>query len=298
MTVKEQVKQAFLAQAVADAFCYPYEFRTPALSAVTEDYFGGRPISISDDTQMAMFGLYALGAARRALREDRSLPLGASPIEFVRASYVAWYRTQVGSRMPEHGWNCWLEREPKMRRPRAPGNTCMSACRALMHDELVQNDSMGNGAVMRTLPFVFAPDIVVVNHESALKLALSAGALTHKHPDSFAAVNQYMLHARHLRSVGHLTNFAGVFNLDGNTFTALPALNWAVTGLNDALQEGMSEERFCRMLTHFAIANIDSDTVAAIAGGLYGLVHAAPQHLIERLVERDVIEKLVEWACP
>lgn len=288
--IRARVKQAFLAQAVADAFCYTYEFRQPLASEVTEDYFGTKPISISDDTQMAMFGLYALGK----IRGEPFNPF--STVKVLREAYVSWYRTQTNGAITS--WIPWLENEPKMRRPRAPGRTCMSSCRALALGEDVHNDSKGNGAVMRSLPFVFAPDLLNCTLDEATNLARAAGTLTHKHADSDRAVHEYMLNAWQLRKFG----FPSPIDPDdkevrGNTFTALPALRVAMFGLTEALQDGMHDERFCRMLTHFAVANIDSDTVAAIAGGLYGLMNPAPAHLIARLTERDIIEKLVDSAC-
>lgn len=289
--VRARLKQAFLAQAVADAFCYPYEFNKPGIAKISADYAGNGTIAISDDTQMAMFGLYALGAMRRAgwVRDVNSF----KDNDFIKGAYLAWYRTQTDGKLAEG--ETWLEREEKMRRTRAPGMTCMGSMRRLAQGVPVRNDSKGNGAVMRTLPFVFAPDLLGVSWDDAVLLAVEAGKLTHLHTESTEAVRNYMGIAHALIS-GHTITYIG--SKEGSTFTALPALWMGVGLVAEALNDSFYEERFGRTLINCSVADIDSDTVAAIFGGLYGLRYPAPTFLIERLKERDVIEKLVDWACP
>ncbi len=290
--MKEKIKQAFLAQAVADAFCAPYEFGGATPGKVSEALFGTAPLKITDDTQMAMFGLYALGAARRAVPDEGKTP----PLDYVRDAYLAWYRTQTDGKPG----GTWLEEEPLMRVRRAPGNTCMGSLRVISKGILVDNDSKGNGAVMRTLPFAFAPDLLGLGFADTHLLATSAGMLTHHHRDSSWAVNRYMNIAHALRESRTMPHPAYKYlrdgDVSGDTFTAAPALCAAESLLREALQDGFADERFNRLLLHASLAGGDTDTVAAIAGGLYGLVRPAPAPLVTRLVERPIIERLVEWA--
>lgn len=303
----EQITRAFMAQAVADAFCYPYEFSKPTLDQVRKDYLDNHQIAISDDTQMALFGLYALGKFKRnagAAIHSHSGDLTS----ILREAYLAWYRTQ-SDLTPSHA--NWLEAVPEMRRSRAPGHTCLASLARWAVGGIVRNDSKGNGAVMRTLPFLFIPDLLPgLTWEEAHQIALRAGQLTHHHRESDHAVMHYMRLGALLnyskRPADVLADFsvspytlnyqtAAAVHAKHNTFTAMPAFVAAVVALRNAFACPPSQ-RFYSLMLEIATSGGDADTIAAIAGGLYGLQHEPPAELVTRLRENAIIRRVVTWA--
>jgi len=308
MDVLTRMERAFLSQAVADAFCYPFEFFKPHPTQVTSAYCRKVPISISDDTQMAMFGLHAFTVSGRK---------GASPKGFVNdyllEAYLDWYATQTKGRGISD-----LSSNPLMRKIRAPGNTCLGSLHDLAYGITRKNNSKGNGAVMRTLPFLFAQPFFD-KFIAAGDLAVAGGLLTHHHPESSVAVSLYMQLGEYLLSLktgddyiqalgvfqDHLSTFARVdvatfgsveqVHQWGSTGTALPALIAAFVALRNSMLP-MVENPFLAMMVDCCVTAGDSDTVAAIAGGLFGLLFEPPVSLVTRLVERGIIVSLVNEA--
>jgi hypothetical protein len=179
-----------------------------------------------------------------------------------------------------------------------------------------RNTSKGNGAVMRCLPFVFAPWILGITEQEATKLAVSSGGLTHDHPESWEAIMIFMSLAFKLLRDGHLSNdtLSKLENVSPkrmanmsvmtvreicdkeNTFTAMPALKAAITAFADAhslADENGPDEAYRGMLVDCCANKGDSDTIGAIAGALWGLVAHPPVQLIARLKERDITVEAV-----
>ncbi|SFF88445.1 ADP-ribosylglycohydrolase [Actinacidiphila alni] len=159
---------ALLGLALGDALGFPTEFCTVAMIA---DKFGPwrgmelpEPAFVTDDTQMTL-------AFARGLRTamDRG-PL--TPLRLVRPlrdEYVEWWRS------PENN--------------RAPGRTCMTACRLLSRPERTwqeasQTGSKGCGANMRVAPAALAPGLTERMRGGVAQLQ---AALTHGHPTGLAA---------------------------------------------------------------------------------------------------------------
>ncbi|MFP4649262.1 MAG: ADP-ribosylglycohydrolase family protein, partial [Halorhodospira sp.] len=106
-------------------------------------------------------------------------------------AYRRWLQTQ--RERPEEpmepGLDGWLFQHPGLHRRRAPGNTCLSALRA-MGDSAgpADNDSKGCGGVMRMAPvglFVWRrhePHLGRGSVEEAFRLGTELAALTHGHP--------------------------------------------------------------------------------------------------------------------
>src|SRR4051812_43101996 len=124
MTPRDKILQAFLAQGVADAFCYEFEFYRPTKKAVQKHHTDKKPLSITDDTQMALYGLYALGSAKRWLMDDfrnkEMIPFVR--MEFILPAYLDWYNTQTQplSVSSFRKQQTWLGRRKEMWQIRAP----------------------------------------------------------------------------------------------------------------------------------------------------------------------------------
>ncbi|MFC9129508.1 ADP-ribosylglycohydrolase family protein [Streptomyces sp. NPDC057099] len=122
------------------------------------------PALVTDDTQMTL----ALGRGVRTAM-DRGVLEPEGMAEAVRQEFIAWNRS------PENN--------------RAPGNTCLRACRLLEHEarpwqDASQIQSKGCGANMRVAPLGV---IRGLSDEQRAGAAQLQSALTHGHPTALAA---------------------------------------------------------------------------------------------------------------
>jgi len=158
----DKIRGVLYGSAYGDALAAPTEF-TRDLGAIRRQFPPNGPTDIhkgrvTDDTQMML-------AVGRALLE--TTPLTASAAETpLRREFVAWLHN------PEN--------------TRAPGLTCLSACRHLDTGETWQKASMGHskgcGANMRVQPAGFIADA-----DQRAGYAQFQAALTHGHPTALAA---------------------------------------------------------------------------------------------------------------
>jgi len=312
---KEIMLRAFQSMGVADAFGYPFEFNNPTAQMVRTALQSDTPLGITDDTQMALYGLVGLSNAAREGLNGNGVDYVCQ--KHILPQYLAWYETQA--RLPLKSPN-WLAEQSLMQAVRAPGNTCMNSLRALHSPRFYgreKNNSKGNGAVMRCLPFVFAPQILGITEDEATDLARKCGKLTHDHPESDQAVEAFMFLAFRLleRFVSPaeavmrtrekfwseikttIETPVRVICVRENTFTAMPAFKAALSAYSYAhyyTDRAGNDAAYNQMLVD-CCANVgDSDTIAAIAGSLWGVaVGGPPTQLLERLLERDILAEVV-----
>ncbi|MBM7442075.1 ADP-ribosylglycohydrolase family protein [Streptomyces sp. HB132] len=153
--------------ALGDALGFPTEFNNvPAILAKCGPWRQMRlpkPAFVTDDTQMTL----ALGQGIRTAM-DRGLLTPERLVGPVREEFVRWYRS------PDNN--------------RAPGRTCMTACRMLEEErpwqEASQTGSKGCGANMRVAPVGLVPGLSEEQRSGASQLQ---AALTHGHPTALAA---------------------------------------------------------------------------------------------------------------
>ncbi|MER8117076.1 ADP-ribosylglycohydrolase family protein [Streptomyces sp. NPDC094031] len=165
---KRPATGSLLGLALGDALGFPTEFaKVPEILAK----FGpwremplARRALVSDDTQMTL----ALGRGLRTALERG--PLAPERLERpVREEFVDWYHS------PDNN--------------RAPGNTCLTACRLLEAEGRAWQDasrlgSKGCGANMRVAPIGLAPGLSDEQRAGAAQLQ---SGLTHGHPTALAA---------------------------------------------------------------------------------------------------------------
>ncbi|WKE72467.1 ADP-ribosylglycohydrolase family protein [Streptomyces sp. WP-1] len=165
---KRPATGSLLGLALGDALGFPTEFtKVPEILA----RFGpwremplARRAFVSDDTQMTL----ALGRGlRTAMERGRLAPKRLE--RPVREEFVDWYHS------PDND--------------RAPGNTCLTACRLLEDGGRAWQDasrlgSKGCGANMRVAPIGLAPGLSEEQRAGAAQLQ---SGLTHGHPTALAA---------------------------------------------------------------------------------------------------------------
>jgi ADP-ribosylglycohydrolase len=134
----------------------------------------------SDDTQMTLFT--GEGIANAYDRREEPGDLGKITVSEVRQAYLRWYQTQWRGSTPSTDTSA-LNGHREMFIPRAPGNTCLMACKegagAFTPPGEPVNDSMGCGGVMRVAPVAFLKDL---SFQECYELGCATAALTHGHP--------------------------------------------------------------------------------------------------------------------
>lgn len=191
---RDRIRGSLIGGAIGDALGYPVEFMSR--NSILSQY-GRRGITtfslnregkalISDDTQMTLFtanGLL-LGGTR-----GHTYGIAEPPESYVRFAYIDWYYTQGGEVASKP--HTWLRSLPEMAHLRAPGNTCLSACNAMLHHREVNNNSKGCGGIMRVAPMAlfcagyWSRNKQLYNEAEMDKAGAYIAAITHKHPLGF-----------------------------------------------------------------------------------------------------------------
>jgi ADP-ribosylglycohydrolase len=275
MNKYERFRNAFYAQAVCDAVGDPFEFDSDINYLDVLEYAQCEKfIEITDDTQMALFIAEVMPIVMYLDLSSVGWWLGQS--------YIAWFETQqsVVDHAPTYSR---LQVMPEANKRKSPGDTCMFSCLDLKNGEPVSNNSKGCGSVMRILPFVWLDDNI-----RGTELALLSADITHKHPENAEAVKYLMAIYYHAKNdflipfevEGDFTHISDI----GEGWTALEAVqmaHWAVT----------KATTFDELLTYSIAHDGDSDSVAAIAGSIWGLLgREVPVKYIEKIAEKKAID--------
>lgn len=279
--------------------------------------------TITDDTQMTLFT--AEGLLRSWIRGSLK---GITTATGVTAhAYLRWLQTQ-GDRTRRDlmidGDPGWLIGHRELHQLRAPGNTCLSALRAMNYlGEAASNDSKGCGGVMRVAPAgLYAASVTVRPGSSSLKafeLGDSLAALTHGHPTGhlpagvFAAVIASLVDGAGLQDA--LDTATAILIRQPDHEETLDAITSAVAladsgtphakaiatiGEGWVAEEALAIAIYAALvsdsLEHGVITAVnhdgDSDSTGAIVGNILGAhlgVRAIPNEWLEPLELREVI---------
>ena len=323
-----------LGGALGDALGYPVEFER-SWPKIAEKYGAGAPRSlayahpapalISDDTQMTLF--VAEGVIRTA---QRSRARGtAQPVDVILNALLRWYVTQTNERTARAELNGWLFGESRLHFARAPGNTNLSALRALSQGSRMftvdapANDSKGCGAIMRSAPI----GLSAASREDAFVVARDSAATTHGHPSGYlsAAYFSAVIHdlARDVPLRPAMANADALLihqpNAEETTRAVANARAVAARGelgpealeslgggwvgeeaLSIALACSLtanesSPDGFATALWRSVVHGGDSDSTGSLVGNLLGAMHgesALPAAWLHELELREVIARI------
>ncbi len=292
-----------LGLAIGDALGWPVEFTS--LDDIRIEYgpdgitdlepTPGHPAgTFTDDTQMS------LAIARAILSKGRE-PEGVFFGEVAR-EFVAW------SRSPEND--------------RAPGNTCMAACRELARDPdwsaPGHNNSKGCGTAMRTAPIGLAWH---GDEDCIVRLAAETSTLTHGHPAATAggvatallvnwALDGVEPEEMLQRLVGHTRpiseEFVAKVEQVPTVLDRKPESAYAVLGGAWVADEAIacalyafwrSPRDYRRTVTTAVNMNGDSDSVGCIAGAISGAFNGVEAIPDEWRATVEQADQLGEVAC-
>ena len=159
----------------------------------------------------------------------------------------------------------------------------------------------GNGSLMRILPLAFTDcDYETVN---------AVSSLTHAHEISKAACRVYVYIARQLLQGKTLEEIYNCFGMKQSTFERLPILKgltrdeikstgYVVDTLEAALWCNLNSNSYRECILMAVNLGDDTDTVAAVAGGLAGIIYGVggeqgiPEEWINQLARKEWIEEL------
>lgn len=296
----DQIKAVMIGHAVGDALGVPVEFKTP-------EYIAKDPV-----TGMRGYGSYAVPAG--AWSDDTSMSLCALAamgrkdwtFEEVMDNFFAWMsdnRFTATDETFDVGYTCF-NAILNYRQNGMP----VSACG--LYDE----DSNGNGSLMRIHPFSLLVDTETAEWESVID---QASALTHGHDRSKLACRIYTMILSALldnpdknavffallqadcryRSHPEHRHFRRLFAMDfeDTPLTAIKSTGYVVDTLEAAVWCLLTTDSYEECVLKAVNLGEDTDTVAAVAGGLAGALYgydAIPLSWRTTLKRRQDIEDL------
>lgn len=258
-----------LGLACGDALGAPHEFRPPLppetpLAMTGGGSFGWAPGEWTDDTSMA------IPIARAAARgDDLREP---AVLDGIVDAWVDWSldATDVGNQTRR------VLRGVSI----GPGSAAEAAARAA--DDYAKHDGRGNGSLMRTAPVALA---YLHDAESLVLAARAVSALTHAGDDSEEACVLWCLAIRHAVLRGSYDVRAGLAVLSperaavwASRLDEAEAVEPSALGSNGGVVKALMaawsavhrSDSYADAVRRAVLAGWDTDTVAAIAGGLAG----------------------------
>ncbi len=304
----ERIKAVVIGHAVGDALGVPVEFcerEELKDKQITEMVgYGSYPVppgAWSDDTSMSLAAL-------------DSLANGGVDFEVIMDNFVKW---------------CSCDEYTPTGEMFDIGRTCLNAIRRyLTNDDLPAvksglNDeySNGNGSLMRIHPFALMAHYNRNAHMVWEELIEKASALTHAHERSILACKIYttilfnLLSVPQKNSVRLALRYAKCYYAQSPEFNHynrlfdegferlaeqdIKSTGYVVDTLEAAIWCLLTTDSYAECVLKAVNLGEDTDTVAAVAGGLAGALYgyeAIPESWRNTLIKRDFIEEMCERA--
>ena len=330
VAMHDRLRGSLLAGAVGDALGAPVEFmRLQDIQRAfgpdgIADYapYHGRLGAITDDTQMTLFT--AEGMLSAYVRE--MLRGMCSVTSVVSHAYLRWLKTQGIKPRVEIDETSWLLGTPGLHSRRAPGNTCLSALRAMtaFTNAKADNNSKGAGGIMRVAPVAMMFYGQPEQADMVFRLGKESAWITHGHPSGHhsAAAFAVILHAllcdeslstgieradRMLQTNPDAdeTRRAMTLGVDLARSQFPPAEAIPIIGEAWVGEEALGVAVYCALVARDLEQAIrmsvnhggDSDTTGILVGQLLGAIHgesAIPARWLEPLELSEVIGQLAD----
>lgn len=308
-----KIKSVMIGHAVGDALGVPVEFRK-------REQIAKNPV-----TNMCGYGTYNMPAGTWS--DDTSMSLASLDAlcdkdwtwEKLMDNYVAWIeggKYTADGKAFDIGHTC-LKALMKYKRDKIPAKEC--GCRG--------EYSNGNGSLMRIHPFVLYAAFTMMNggdedYFKWLAFIKGASSLTHAHDRSIMGCYIYghcltfLLEEQSKeslkkgidfakKSLDYLPEFHHYDRIFDGDFANLPASEikssgYVVDTLEAALWCVLTTDNYRDCVLRAVNLGEDTDTVAAVAGGLAGALYgydAIPKEWLDTLMHRDYIEGMCERAA-
>ena len=313
--IEKQIKAVMLGHAVGDALGVPVEFESRS------------ELSRSPVSNMREYGSYPVPAG--SWSDDTSMSLAATDV--LSKGTLDYFEIMVN-------FAKWLESGEYTPTGETfdVGHTCLQAIRRFVYSKnevLVPSDfdmisygldgeyDNGNGSLMRIHPFslmVWFDKKLLSDYETIID---NASSLTHSHERSKLACKIYTIILFHLldnpkkdsvlmalreaekkyRESSEYQHYARLFD---ENFARLPindikSTGYVVDTLEAAIWCILTTDNYQECVLKAVNLGNDTDTVAAIAGGLAGALYgydAIPKECLDTLIKREFIEEMCERA--
>lgn len=282
----DRVEGALLATAFGDALGAPYEFQPPRGPELDVAMVGGgpwRPGEWTDDTSMAI-AIAEVAATGADLRE-------AAAQDTMVQRWYEWSRNAKDVGVQTRSVLSAAAHDGMITAARARAES------STLHERTRR--TAGNGSLMRTAPVALA---YLDDEDAMVEAARAISELTHFDPDASDACVLWCSAIRHAVLTGALDVRIGLRHIDRRDVwakclneaeaarpAAFPNNGWVVAAMQaawsaiattpvpaDDPEAGVLRADHLRLALDAAVrAGYDTDTVAAIAGGLLGAVYGA-----------------------
>ncbi|MCH5187034.1 MAG: ADP-ribosylglycohydrolase family protein [Oscillospiraceae bacterium] len=159
----------------------------------------------------------------------------------------------------------------------------------------------GNGSLMRMLPFAFVGPLM----ESSGVTVRELSALTHAHEYSTRSCEVYVEFARRLLEGMDKHSITGALgdlgapldkikNIEHLTEDEIKSSVFVVESLEAALWCFLNTDNYEDCIMKAINLGGDTDTIAAIAGGLAGMCYPVPEKWIDQLMRKDYITEMCD----
>ena len=314
---KEQIRQAMYGLAIADAVGVPAEFtsretlkQTPFTDMTGYGTHNQPKGTWSDDTSMALCLAYSLGEKKTFVAED------------VMNRFISWYTEGSYSPFGEC-FDCGIAVSKALRKYQQ-GFPALECGGKDKYDN-------GNGSMMRILPLLFhlvakyGMDVWYLTEAS--EEIIQCSAITHAHPISCLACNVYLHIAEHLlrkqdilfavssgtrqslrsyrnkvpkkiaETVERFQKFEDPYAFKDTPEDEIKSSGFVVDTLEAAIWCLLNTDNYKDCVLKAVNLGDDTDTVAAVAGGLAGIAYGfdcergIPKEWYDALQAKDMIEK-------